>query len=244
MTPMTTRQGALSRLHGAGRAPVGDHERALHWGAAIGAVLLAAGEVTDTVLGATAAGAQVSQVHVRLAAGAGLMVGCGLALAGVCVHLDTVSPRRLSWVAVVVAVLGWVSVLPLCWMLVTGRDQLPAPVLIAPALGLWLPLVGVAALVERTWHRWLGALTVGVAGLLWAGLWLALMAGVRLGPVLVVVTPMWAAVFAVAQVSGPHPVGASGRRGRTNPFGVETHSNGRSGAAVRPGEGPGTSRGG
>ena len=217
---MTTPQGARSQLHRPGPEPVGRHEQALHWGAAIGAVLLAAGGVGDTIIGAVGAGAQTSQVHVRLAAGAMLMVGCGLAMAGVCVHLDTVAPRRLSWVAVVIAVLGWVSVLPAGWVLVTGGEQWPVPVLVAPAVGLWLPLVGVAALIERTWHRWLGALTVAVAGVLWAGWWITVLVG-GLGSVMVAVTPLWAAVFAVTQVVGPHPDRASHGRNESGPVPLE-----------------------
>lgn len=84
--------------------------------------------------------------------------------------------------------------------------------LVAPALGVWLPLVGAAALTERTWHRWLGSLTVVVAAVLWAGWWVALLTG-WMGAPLVVVTPLWAAVFAAAQVAGPHPDRACRGRG-------------------------------
>lgn len=122
MTARTTARGTQPRAFGS-RRRVSGREDALHWGAAAGALLLAVGGVADTMLAADRAGQLVSQLQLRLAAVAVLMVGCGLALVGVCVHLDTLPPKRLSWVAVVVAVIGWVSVLPACAVLVTGATS-------------------------------------------------------------------------------------------------------------------------
>ena len=179
-----------------------DHiEVTLHRGAALGALLAGAGWLAGTLT--YTLGLDVLPVDAlnRADAASILVAGAGFALAGVCVHLDSTPPRRWSWVAVVVAMVGYVASLGSWSVLITGEVGPGGQSSAGALLLLWMAAAGLAALVEGTWRTWLAAVTL-VAGL---GLvTVAQFGGMVTGVAVALGVAVWSVVFAAMYLLGPH----------------------------------------
>ncbi len=193
----------------------GRDDARLHWGAALGALVLASATV-GSVVGLFLQGAVFLddwlgqgvawEVTYRFTAATSLVAAAAVAVTAMFVLADTAPLRVLSWAAVAVAVLAWLSATPWWWEVAGGYAPFWFPVDSTQLVAVWLVLVGADAWGGGTWHRWLGAVTVlaGVA----AGV------GVMLGFMGVVAVNVWAVVFAVAQLAGPHPAAGAGPAGK------------------------------
>ena len=209
----------------------GRDESVLHWGAAIGALVLASALVADVTafyLGMTPelegwlgeerawdAADRFSAVTVLVAASA-------VVVTAVFVLADSSPPGVLSWVALAVAVLAWVSAVPFWWEVAGREAPLPVSGGTTPLVLLWMVLTGAAALAGGVWHRWLGVLTIVTGAWLFLFYWVPFLGMGALAA--------WAVIFAVAQVIGPHPAPGVG------PVGTAAGAT----AVTIPGHGPST----
>ena len=195
----------------------GRDEARLHWGAAVGALVLASAMV-GSLVGLFLQGALFLddwlgpdvawEVTYRFSAATALVAAAAVVVTAMFVLADTAPLRVLSWAALAVAVLAWLSAAPWWWEVAGGNAPFWFPVDSTQLVAVWLVLVGADALGGGTWHRWLGAVTVlaGVA----AGV------GVMLGFMGVVAVNAWAVVFAAAQLAGPHPAAGAGPAGKAS----------------------------
>lgn len=183
-------------------------ETVLHWGAALGALVLGTAMVAGVALlhgGRTVVvdggiGATWDATY-RFYEAAWLVAAAAVVVTAVFVHADSSRPSPLSWAALAVAVLAWVSTVPSWWEVVGREAPLPFFDVSTRLVPVWMVMAGASALAGRAWHRWLAVLTVvtgvGLLLLYWVPL-------VGTG-----MPTVWAVAFAVALVVGPHPRAAA-----------------------------------
>lgn len=196
-------------------------EAALHWGAAVGGLLAGAAWLLGTITFQLGLDVVPTQQLNRMSAASVLLGGFGVALAGVCVHVDTAAPRRWSWLAVVVAMVAYTSSLPSWWVLFTGEFDAVGQSSTGSLCLVWMAVAGLVALVAGTWRPWLAAVTFA------AGAGLLLLAQLPLGWVGAVAVALllggWSVVFAAAFLLGPHrPWSTGGAGGGPGASGLQT----------------------
>lgn len=191
----------------------GRDESVLHWGAAVGAVVLVGTMAANVVVQALEnsgfftdllgpdAGWDVTD---RFYAATVLVTSAAVAVTATFLLADSPPPRVMSWLALGLGVVVWAAAAPDWWRLVGQVPPFDVPAGTPQLICLWLFLTGLAALAQRTWHRWLVVVTLVAAVV--AGAWVYLAsAGLFAWAAAVATLAVWAVVFAVAQVTGPHP---------------------------------------
>lgn len=136
------------------------------------------------------------------------------ALAGVAIamHLQTRPTRALGWVALVLATLGAAVGVPAgLWATASGTFAGSGFEVAAIALSAaWLIVTGLNSLVRLTLRRWAAWACIGMGTIWLVGLVENAVSGTNIsGGIATLMFPLWASLFAVAQLVGGRPAVSS-----------------------------------